>query len=43
MEGPVLTLGLLAILVVCGKSGHHPALKGPSGLSPRAPTAWFPP
>lgn len=43
MEGPVLTLGLLAALVVCGKSGHHPALKGPSGLAPRVPAAWSPP
>lgn len=39
MEGPLLTLGLLAALVVRGKRGHHPALKGPSGLAPRAPTA----
>lgn len=29
MEGPGLTLGLLAILAVCGKSRHHPTLKGP--------------
>ncbi|XP_060480140.2 acetylcholine receptor subunit delta isoform X1 [Panthera onca] len=43
MEGPVLTLGLLAALVVCGKSGHHPAPKGPSGLAPRVPAAWSPP
>lgn len=39
----MLTLGLLAALVVCGKSGHHPALKGPSGLAPRVPAAWSPP
>lgn len=36
MEGPVVTLGLLATLVVCGKSGHHP----PRG-SLRMPT-WVP-
>ena len=43
MEGPVLTLGLLAALVVCGKSGHHPSLEGPSGPLPRSPTACSPP
>ena len=34
MEGPVLTLGLLAALVVCGKNGHHPPQRVPSAWSP---------
>lgn len=43
MEGPVLTLGLLAALVVCGKSDHHPSLEGPPGPLPRSPMACSPP
>lgn len=43
MEGPVLMLGLLAALVVCGKSERHPILRGPSGCPPGYPTAWSSP
>lgn len=39
MEGPGLTLGLLAALVVCGKNGHHPTLRRPSGCH-RVSIAW---
>lgn len=38
MKGPVLSLGLLAALVMCGKSGHRPTM----GCPPRFPTAWPP-
>lgn len=39
MEGPGLTLGLLAALVVCGKNGHHPTLRRLSGCH-RVSIAW---
>lgn len=32
MEGPVFALGLLAALVVCGKTGHHPTHPGPHSI-----------
>lgn len=42
MEGPVVTLGLLATLVVCGKSGHHPIPRGPLLHDPPHPSYMAP-
>lgn len=39
MAGPVLTLGLLATVAICGKTGHHPTLRS-LRMPPGSPTAW---